>query len=151
MPTCLEYSPVVGEQAVAEHEPAALVALQVVGPFKEPAFAGVHARQLQPRKRRGRQTLDQLVHAPSGARFPGGTEAPQRAPGALSAAAPLANCVRASCAAHAPLLMLLLACSCFRQAADPSCSLNCWRNRKNPLSAVMESNKRLGRIKKEDN
>lgn len=64
--------PVIGEQAVAEHEPAALVALQVVGPFKEPAFAGVHARQVEPRQRRGRQTLDQLVHLPPGARFPGG-------------------------------------------------------------------------------
>ena len=46
--------PVVGHEAVAEDEPAPLVALQVVGPFKEPAPVGVHARQVEPREARGR-------------------------------------------------------------------------------------------------
>lgn len=54
--------PVVGQQAVAKDEPAPLVALQVVGPFKEPALVGVHAGQVEPRQGRGRQTLHQLVH-----------------------------------------------------------------------------------------
>lgn len=83
--------PVIGEQAVAEHEPAALVALQVVGPFKEPPFAGVHARQVEPRQRRGRQPLDELVHLPhAGGRFaPGGSgRRVWRGVGASSAAAP---------------------------------------------------------------
>lgn len=57
--------PVVGQQAVTEHEPAPLVALQVVGPFKEPALACVHTRQVEPRERRGRQPPHQLVHAAS--------------------------------------------------------------------------------------
>lgn len=59
-------SPVVGQQAVTEDEPAPLVALQVVGPFKEPAFVGVRTRQVEPREGRGGQTLDQLVHRHSG-------------------------------------------------------------------------------------
>lgn len=43
--------PVVGQQAIAEDEPAPLVTLQVVGPFIEPAFVvtGVQTRQLEPR------------------------------------------------------------------------------------------------------
>lgn len=45
--------PVVAEQPVAEHEPAALVALQVVGPLEEPALVGVGARRCRrsPRRR----------------------------------------------------------------------------------------------------
>lgn len=54
--------PVVGQQAVAKDEPPPLVTLQVVGPFKEPALVGVHAGQVEPRQRRGRQTPHQLVH-----------------------------------------------------------------------------------------
>ena len=57
-------SPVVGEQAVAEDEPPPLVALQVVGPFKEPAFVRVQTREVQPGESRGGKTLHQLVHLP---------------------------------------------------------------------------------------
>lgn len=39
-PPCT-FIPVVRQQAVAEHEPAALVTLQVVGPLEEPALEAV--------------------------------------------------------------------------------------------------------------
>lgn len=102
--------PVVGQQAVTEHEPAPLVALQVVGPFEEPALAGVHTRQVEPGERRGRQPLHQLVHAASCFLSPGGgaaaeAEAEAKAEARADAKLPLA----CSCWARAVLASSLAA------------------------------------------
>lgn len=41
MPQLDTFLPVVRQQAVAEHEPAPLVAFQVVGPLEQPALEAV--------------------------------------------------------------------------------------------------------------
>ena len=55
--------PVIREQAVAEDEPPPLVTLQIVGPFKKPAFVSVRPR-CRGRGRGGRRALPLLAHPP---------------------------------------------------------------------------------------
>lgn len=76
------YLPVIGEQPVTQHEPAALVTLQVVGPFVEPAPAGVGVGGLgQRRARRAHRLPSRLTHPATEGKSPHDAERSEVAAG----------------------------------------------------------------------